>query len=268
MCPGFLGIQVPCMFLYSRIDSEHDVLYSVSVMVFLFFTQVVSAIIWIREWADGYKDDFDQGSKDIIISQMFFNAPNFSIKTKFDMENLQNVSHNVIFTEIKEDTLIKKIKERTPKEWRMLYIRRVILMIINLIGIGILCFIIVYTNVNKIKFKNYLQATVAQYDLFIDGKQFADLSPTLVVTICNKLIPPFIKKITENEKWDYQHQVLNQQIWRIWMGRMLNLFIFVCIQSQLASNVEIFIPQSQIKFNGGGVINFQCREDEAAMNII
>ena len=173
---------------------------------------------------------------------MFFNAANFSIKTSFDMENLKNVSYNIIFTEIKEQKLIQKIKERTKKEWRMLYIRRVILMIINISGIGFLGFIIVYTNINKIKFKNYLERTVTEYDLPIDGKQFADLSPTLVVTLCNKLIPPFIKKITENEKWDYQHQVLNQQIWRIWMGRMLNLFIFVCIQSQLASNVEIFIP--------------------------
>lgn len=48
---------------------------------------------------------------------------------------------------------------------------------------------------------------------------------------------------------------------------MINLSIFVVIQSQRAINREILIPQSQIKFNGNGVVNYECREDESAMLI-
>lgn len=63
-----------------------------------------------------------------------------------------------------------------------------------------------------------------------------------MVTFCNKFIVPATKQITKREKWDYRFNLINQQIWRIYMGRMINLFIFVSIQSQRAADVEILVP--------------------------
>ena len=55
------------------------------------------------------------------------------------------------------------------------------------------------------------------------------MAPTLVLTIMNGAIVPIIKKLVELEKWDFSYQTLNQTIWRIWVGKMINLLIFVSV---------------------------------------
>ena len=53
----------------------------------------------------------------------------------------------------------------------------------------------------------------------------------------------------------------------MWLGKTLNLMIFVIIQFQRSTQLEILIPQSLITFNEGrvGAARFECREDESAM---
>ena len=60
-------------------------------------------------------------------------------------------------------------------------------------------------------------------------KEFVTLLPTLVLTILNSIQVPVIKKVIALEKWDYQYQRVQQGIWRIWIGKILNLTIFVLV---------------------------------------
>mmetsp|Transcript_24916 Transcript_24916/g.38719 ORF Transcript_24916/g.38719 Transcript_24916/m.38719 type:complete len:153 (+) Transcript_24916:1423-1881(+) len=94
----------------------------------------------------------------------------------------------------------------------------------------------------------------------------AGLAPTIVLSASNGIINPLTKIITKFEKWDYKSQMVNQQIWRIWFGQIVNFGIFVIVNFQLATEEEVLIPQDLILFNNGdGSLNYDCREDESSM---
>lgn len=135
MCAGFLNIPVPCSLLYSRMHSKTVVLFPLTLLVFILFSQTISLINWVRVRKRTLKESFLSENKDLVLSSMLFNAPDFTINNKFDMVNLMNASHNLIFIQVKENDLEKKLKERTKKEWRALYIRRFFLMLLNLLMI-------------------------------------------------------------------------------------------------------------------------------------
>lgn len=115
MCPAFLVLKLPCILLYSRMHEKIKVLYPLTLLVFILFSLFVSLINWIRVRKRSFRDSFQDTNREYIISSMFFNAANFSINNKFDAQNLQEVSYNMIFTEINELNLLFSIKNRTQK---------------------------------------------------------------------------------------------------------------------------------------------------------
>jgi len=76
---------------------------------------------------------------------------------------------------------------------------------------------------------------------------FADLAPTIVLTICNGAINPITKELTEKEQYDFRADLITAQITRMWLGKTLNFLIFLTVETQRAFDVTIFIPDT----NGG-----------------
>ena len=69
--------------------------------------------------------------------------------------------------------------------------------------------------------------------------KYSSLAPTLVVTIANSLIAPVTEIIAKLEKYDFEYERINQEIWRIWIGKIINTLIFVLINVQRATTLVI-----------------------------
>ena len=142
----------------------------------------------------------------MVISQMVFNAWEFRVDNKFDKKSLQETVHNMIFTQISEDQLIKKIKNRTKDEWNALYIRRFFLIFSNILLIAFLSGIIIATNV-------YKQTIVKLSEAYLESRPglpsqlstIPKLTPTIVLSVCNGVVGPVVKATVELEKWDYSY---------------------------------------------------------------
>lgn len=136
---------------------------------------------------------------------------------------------------IDEDILLKNIKSRSKDEWNSLYLRRTLFIICNAIIIICSSAIIVLTNIKKELIKNtiadFLQNKDWLPEIIVNSqKEVVDLLPTIVLSSLNSAQGPMIKQIIAWEKWDYQHQRVQQGIWRTWIGKILNLTIFIVVQ--------------------------------------
>lgn len=104
------------------------------------------------------------------------------------------------------------IQSRSVDEWNQLYLRRVVLIFINIVAIGFSTWLIIKTNTNS---KNLIDWFERLEDRFRAQwikdvtHQVGILAPTLVLTIMNAVIVPIIKKIVELEKWDFNFQIVN-----------------------------------------------------------
>jgi len=127
---------------------------------------------------------------------------------------------------------------------------------------------IIFSNVRKKEIESWALSIANKYKFIPPDMAIlaAGLAPTIVLSASNGIINPLTKIITKFEKWDYKSQMVNQQIWRIWFGQIVNFGIFVIVNFQLATEEEVLIPQDLILFNNGdGSLNYDCREDESSM---
>ena len=150
---------------------------------------------------------------------------------------------NMIFTEITEQGMKEIIKNRTKAQWRALYIRRLFLITFNILFLAGCATGIIISSIKKTEIVNWAEAQVKKYSwLPPEVASFAELAPQIILGVSNGLVNPVSRKITILEKYDFFNDTLNQQIWRIWFGKIINFLIFVVVQVQLASQFEILIP--------------------------
>ena len=156
---------------------------------------------------------------------------------------------------------------RTLRQRRLLILRRIIFGFINVSFIGGCVYGILWTNINKSQIMAFADKEAKKISwISPELAKYSSLAPTLVVTIANSLIAPVTEIIAKLEKYDFEYERINQEIWRIWIGKIINTLIFVIINVQRATTIEI-LPQNLIDFNGSGQ-NFDCQEDEAAMELL
>lgn len=158
------------------------------------------------------------------------------------------------------------IKKRTKDEWNSLYLRRFFLILSNVCFIVLCSGTIIFTNVYKstivTETKEYLTLHPSLPSWLI---ALPELAPTIVLSVCNGVVGPVVKKTIQLEKWDYAYERVNNGVWRLWIGKMVNTMIFVTVQLQKASQREILVPSSQVTFNSE---SYSCREDEASMMFV
>eukprot|EP00347_Sterkiella_histriomuscorum_P001018 403373654 len=90
--------------------------------------------------------------------------------------------------------------------------------------------------------------------------------PTLCLSIINVAVPHLIKSITQLEAWDFQDQLIKQQVWRMYLAKIMNFAIFVFIELELILGRKWFNNITLVSFNENGQ-NFDCKEDQVAIQI-
>ena len=96
-------------------------------------------------------------------------------------------------------------------------------------------------------------------------KYVSSFFPSLLLSLINNIVPLTIKQITYYEAWDFQDQLIKQQVWRMYLAKIMNLAIFVFINILLLFSDNFFsITLSSFNENGQ---NFDCKEDQVAINL-
>lgn len=70
----------------------------------------------------------------------------------------------------------------------------------------------------------------------------AELAPTIILTICNSAINPITQFLTQKEQYDFEGSMISAQIARMWLGKTINLLIYMIVQTQYAFDIFIMIP--------------------------
>ena len=110
------------------------------------------------------------------------------------------------------------------------------MIFVNFLVIAGCAYGIIISSIRKTEITNLAKELISQYDWIPPQvADFTDLAPTIVLSASNGLINPIARALTKFENWDYKNDMVNQQIWRMWIGKMLNLLIFVIFQFQLAT---------------------------------
>ena len=141
---------------------------------------------------------------------MLFNCWEFKIDNQIDSDSCRNARKTQIFTEIAEDVLRQIILERTDKEWRSLYIRRTVIMSFNVCFVLVCALGIIISSVQKNELVQFVNE-FAEENTWAPKQAvtYAELSPQVVLSVCNALIPIAVKLSTKAEKWDYQKEMVN-----------------------------------------------------------
>lgn len=90
--------------------------------------------------------------------------------------------------------------------------------------------------------------------------------PSVCLAVINGIIPIINSKIVEYEAWDFQDQLVKQQVWRMYLAKIINLMIFVVINIEMVSGETWFWSQPLMTFNQQPGPIFDCREDLFAVN--
>lgn len=153
------------------------------------------------------------------------------------------------------------IKKRTNLEKSKLFIRRTTTQIINavilLFGWGGIITLSLYDK----QIEDSLKTTSLQ--------KISSFVPSIALSVINSVVPIVSKKITEFEAWDFQDDLVKQQVWRIYLAKIMNLAIFVIINSEMAAGETWFWNYPLLEFNSEDDVDakFDCKEDFFASNI-
>lgn len=105
-CQGALGIQIPCLLYYSRMDESNLwITYPVSLLVFCQFRLFVAVNNLKNEISNLYRSYFMKPSDEFLFSQLLLNPWDFNIRKQKDAKNLCQATMNNIKAEINESGL-------------------------------------------------------------------------------------------------------------------------------------------------------------------
>ncbi|TNV73050.1 hypothetical protein FGO68_gene1359 [Halteria grandinella] len=251
--------SMPCLLYYSRFDRLSDNYYSITLILFAIVSLMISVHEWvqfdvIRKKRDLYEDKKKKYSRMVLNMWDWRNA-----KDNFEgRQQIGQIRVNLKVT-LDEERIMQVINKRTNLEKSKLFIRRTTTQIINafilLIGWGGIITLSLYDKIIQAKLKT---TSLSQVSSFV---------PSIGLSVINQLVPMVSKKITEYEAWDFQDQLVKQQVWRIYLAKIMNLAIFVLINSEMAAGTTWFWDFPLLEFNTDATTKFDCREDFFASNI-
>jgi hypothetical protein len=68
------------------------------------------------------------------------------------------------------------------------------------------------------------------------------------MTFVNSVVPIVTKKITKAENWDFPATMVQNQVWRNYLAKILNVAIFTIIQIEMARGANYFNDASLTEF--------------------
>ena len=164
-----------------------------------------------------------------------------------------------------EDRIRAVINQRSAFEKSKLFVRRTTTQLINT-----LILVIGWAGIVLLQIYNIpIQEKLAKVKYL---NQVSGLVPSICLAVINSVIPIVSKKITEFEAWDFQEDLVKQQVWRIYLAKIMNLTIFVVINLEMVTGGTWFWSFPLLAFNKytAGQANaaaiYDCREDFFAFN--
>ena len=136
-----------------------------------------------------------------------------------------------------------------------MYLLRGFSFSINFLAILVGFFLIVMTNKNE----KFIISLASDYKYW---SFFSAFAPSLIISIINTAIPSLTKFHSKIEKWDYAETQIKNEIWRSYVSKMLNLFLFVMLNlSSTFKGVNAFFGMESDE-------SVTCQQDVASLNII
>lgn len=96
------------------------------------------------------------------------------------------------------------------------------------------------------------------------GERVSALAPNIIVAIVGTILPSTTKAITAFEAWSPTVQA-RHDLWRLYLGRILNIFIFVAINVELIAGRPLFGQKEVLAERDKA---YQCSENQAATNLL
>ena len=143
----------------------------------------------------------------------------------------------------------------------MTYCRRILLILINLTFLGFFAFLVIYVSINEYEVVSSIQGQAWIPD---SVKPYAELAPSLVITLSLSIIPPVVEISTGLEGWDFDDQKINNQIARIFIVSLAQYSVYILIQFTLLLNISWLKGNQKAREES----KFQCPEDELTINLV
>lgn len=135
---------------------------------------------------------------------------------------------------INEDKIVETIKNRSNAVKLTLLVMRVLFFSTNIALLASSWYAIFLVNVYQNTITEYMAAKFSWLSYV------AAFVPAICLTLLNTLVPMITNLIIYLERWDYQSTITNNQIWRNFVLKELNIIIFFFL------NVNMLIPMSAL----------------------
>ena len=127
---------------------------------------------------------------------------------------------------INEEKILAEINNRTVLYSTLLWTRRLLSIAVNIV-------IIIYSSLLIIEVYNNDQLIQNELVTFSSAlKSVANFAPQICISVINLLIPTITKALAAFEKWDFVDTTIQNEIWRSYIGKLFNLFIFLLLNFQ------------------------------------
>lgn len=252
--------KLPCVFFYSRIDQAKLDVYTISLYTALFCTFYLRLRGFIRAREANHRINLIPRTE-ARFSSRFFNSLEWNLTNEVERDNFQSKSYQQFIDELGIVRRYEQIKKRSRTERRLTYCRRCVLILINLTFLTFFAALVIYVSVNEDDVVHFIQDLEWVPDAV---QRYAELAPSLVITLSLSVIPPVVQISTDLEGWDFDDEKIVNQIARIFIVSMAQYTVYILIQFTLLLDISWLRGDQRARRER----KFQCPEDELTINFV
>lgn len=248
------GYGWPCVYFFSRYKAALADAYVLTNFSFAFAGMAICLYMWIQfDKKAQYQKIFQ--SDGIIFARRVFNSAMWNTQAFEEQQQIKESGANEMLLLLKEAIIQDEVAKRTPDEWKVIYVRRRVALVITAI---ILCcgWAIIYAGA---AYENELQ------DWFL-VKLHSDFlgqwSSTVIMSGVNYLIPWLVGFVSHLEAWDFAAEELTTELWKNYYTTALNIIFFLYIQ--LVGSSSAYFSDQPLEED----TEFQCKEDNLTDNML
>lgn len=249
----------------SESTSTRDPMYALFFLATMLASAGTAAYLSLSRWALHDRlhavEKLDEELQPRPWSRVVLVGWDFRLKTGEDRQNWRQSMINQL-EGLKEDMHEKKkAQNRTKKEKRLLLLRRIAGIFLNLSLILTAWALIGTATIFEREISGSLSRSIGGQV----GPQIGALAPNLILSLVGTVLPTATKMITQFEKWPRSVQE-GHNLWRLYLGRIFNVGILAALNFELLVGKSIFGQQSTLITRKKD--EFPCAEDQAAVNLV
>lgn len=254
-CQGTL-----CFTLYYSFTTDEDFVYSITFMSMIAAVVFMSISKWVRTDKIWRKTAIYGGSEVKLkkFSAIIFNSWPWSISTEADSADQSVNVSNMIHTAIKDFARQREAANRTAKQKTALLVKRIIGTTIYIIILSAGWVIIIALIIQEKSIASSFENSSQGLSLFMR------FLPKICISFVNAMFPAMTLKITALESWDNPSFIIQIQIIRMYVAKVLNVILYAVLNLQLATQNIWFSNDVEISFESE---DYYCREDQVGVNL-